>query len=144
MKDIKQIKAEYDKLKSEGKLSLRSSKQTNILDNLMIKQISESWSLHVDVSGKTIVPFDMANVIAESGIKSDFAHARDRSLRAFEVFALSKVAPEEITKLKGLHSKHTTETLRKHLVRGKHMIVESNKELSKCFVSVDLTDLITL
>jgi len=139
--DIKDQKAEYDKLKAEGKLSLRNVKSTNILDNPLVKAISESWKQHVDAQGITSVPFNVNQIIEESGVNMDFDHARDKTLRAFEVFALSQIDTESMASVKGFYGKETTTAIRKHLVRGKHIVVESNKELKKCFVSVNLSDL---
>jgi len=139
--DLKEQKAEYDKLKSEGKLSLRNVKSTNILDNPLIKVISESWKQHVNAEGMTSVPFNVNQVIEDSGINMDFDHARDKTLRAFEIFALSQI-DGDMASVKGFYGKDTTTAIRKQLVRGKHIVVESNKELKKCFVSVNLSDLL--
>lgn len=141
--DLKQTKAEYDKLKSEGKLSLRNAKVSNILESPLLKQIAETWKNHVNTGGKTSVPFDVVELISQAGIKMDFDHARDKTLRAFEIFALSEVSPQDMASVKGFYGKETTQAIRKHLVRGKHIVVESNKELNKCFVSIDLSELMT-
>ncbi len=138
--DLKSVKEDYDKLKEQNKLNVRSYKSRNIMESPIMSVVKICWENHVQ-DNKTIVPIDIIKSAESAGITLDFNHLKDKFRRGFEIYAISQLYPDELSSVRGFYGTQTTEILRKHFVMGKHFKMESNTELNKCFLSVDLSDL---
>lgn len=138
--DLKSVKDDYDKLKTENKLNVRSFKTRNIMESPLMNVVKNVWEVHVS-DFKTDVPIDIMKTAESAGISLDFNHLKDKFRRAVEIYALSQLYPDELASIRGFYGIQTTEVLRKHFISGKHFKIESNSELKKAFLSVDLSDL---
>jgi len=138
--ELKNVKDDYDKLKSENKLNVRSFKTRNIMESPLMNVVKDAWEIHV-IDFKTEVPIDIIKTAESAGISLDFNHLKDKFRRAVEIYALSQLYPDELTSIRGFYGIQTTEVLRKHFISGKHFKIESNSEMNKAFLSVDLSEL---
>ena len=137
--DLSKTKEKYDKLKSENKLNVRSSKSRDIMTSPLMSAIKESWEVHV-TDNKTEVPMDIIEISKNAGINLDFNHIKDKFRRGCEIYALSQLYPEEMTNIRGFYGSQTTEVLRKHFQPSRQFRIESNADEKQAFLSIDLSE----
>ena len=139
---IEAVKAKYLQAKEASDLSQKGSRRaSNPLDAFNRAEAEQILKDQMK-DGQTVVPIDLFEFWNANGLKTDWNHALDKTERYFEILVLSQIAPDEMQNVKGIYGRETTEALRSHFKRGKHFVIEANKEKNLAFLSIDISDLV--
>jgi len=139
---LEKVREKYLKAKENSDLTRKGSRRAaHPLDTFNRNDAEQLLKDHFK-DGKTVVPIDLVDFWTTQGLKMDWNHSLDKTVRYFEILVLSKIDPEAMDSIKGIYGTETTKVLRSYFKRGKHFVIEANPEKKLAFLSIDVSDLI--
>ena len=132
---LKTMDKKYNKLKTENKLNLRQTRNTDLKNSVIMKNVRNCLNMFYNVDKKTSIPFDIMDF--KQDVSLDFPHYKDKFIRCVKISLLQET---DFKKLKSVYGTETTKILNKSFNNGQ-FTTEINKETENkeiCFLSIDL------